>query len=330
MNRKQKRNFSTKRTRNFWFGVILTFLFSLGLAALALAGFGVSPPYFRNENLARGSHYEKKIVLVRGDPVEDLKAEITIDVSGAEDWISIDKGTEFVLPKGEKQIPIVVGVDVPREAGFGNYKGAIRIKTSPLEPPEGGMVSIALGAQIDVDLMVTDKEIIDFKIRGVKASDLEEGHKLWWMDFPGKILFSMKIENLGNVTAGPSKVLFDIYDSQEENLLETIETTKIGKVNSFETGEVVTKLLTNLKPGSYWAAFKIFKGEEIISEGKISLSILPYGTMTGYKGAGFFDLPLSDQLIAILLVLLVVVSIGYGGYKGYKGYKNRKKAKGPK
>jgi len=285
----------------FIFGLI----FLLLKASFASAGFGISPPYIRNENLVRGSRYEQKIVLVRGEPTEDLKAQLVINVSGANDWISIDKGTEFILPKGEKKVPIVVKVDVPRQAKFGEYKGTIRIKTSPLETEKRGGVSIALGAQIDVDLRVIKKEIIDFAVRGVKVQDLEEGHKFWWMDFPGKIKFMMRIENKGNVEVGPSKVTIDIYDTQGEKLLEKLETRKIGKVPSFETGEVIAYFLTNLKPGSYSARYKIFKGEEIVAEGELSLSILPYGTIPDYQGANFFDLSLGDKLIFIFGILIL-------------------------
>lgn len=257
-----------------------------GLIQISWAGFGISPPYVMNENLTRGSHYEEKIILVRDDPVEDWKAELTINVPKAEKWLSIDKGTEFILPKGEKQIPIIVSVDVPNGAEFGSYKGTIRIRTSSLKPPEGGMVSIALGGQIDVDLDVGEGGLFDFKVRGVKVEDLEEGHKFWFWYIPGKIKFSIKIENIGNIKAAPTKVYFDIYDEYEKEILESVETAKMEKVNPFDTKWITAELETKLKPGSYWAKFKIFKKEQIVNEGKIHLSILPYGTLP--KEAGVF------------------------------------------
>jgi len=280
------------------------------LTPTARAGFGISPPYFTNESLARGSYYEKKIILVRGDPTEDLKAELTFDVEGANDWITIDKGREFLLPKGEKQIPMMVRVDIPKDAKFGNYKGAIRITTSPVKEAEAGTVAILLGTQIEVDLTVGENEIIDFNVKGIKTKDLEEGHKFLWMNFPAKITFFMKIENIGNVPAGPSRVVFDIYDSQEENLLRSIEATEIGKVNPFETDETSAVLLTDLEAGTYSVVYKIFKEEEIISEGKTTLSILPYGTIPDYVGASFFDLPLKEQLplyIGIFLIFALII-----------------------
>ncbi len=286
-------------------------LFSFSLINIVQAGFGISPPYIKNENLSQGLHYEKKITLVRGDPIEDWNVEIIINVPGANDWISVDKGKEFIMPKGAQQVPIIFSVNVPKDTKFGRYTGIIRIKTAPVKPPEEGTISILLGGQIDVNLNV-QKEIFDFKVRSVKASDLEEGDKRWMFYFPGIIKFSMQIENLGNIKAAPNKVLFNIYDEQEEELLETIETTKMNKINPFEIDWVIAELKTKLKAGSYYAQYKIFKKDEIISQGKIHLSILSKGSITDYERATIFDLNMKDKLIIIFGSLLILFAIGFG------------------
>ena len=288
------------------------------------AGFGVSPPYVRNDSLTRDSHYEKKLILVRGDAIEDLQATITIDVPTAGAWISIDRGMEFILPKGEKQIPIIVSVDVPKDAAFGSYKGDMKIRTKPLTPlPEGG-VSIILGLQIDVDLEVGKEEIVDFTVKGVSVADLEEGHKVWFWYIPGKIKFSIKIENIGNVKASPSKVHINIYDAQEKELLESVETTKIEKVNSFETKTVVAELPTKLPVGSYWVHFVIFKKDEVVNKGRLHLSILPYGTLPkeAKEATEFLGL---NVWIWIVIGAVILLGVGYGRYKGYRIWEKKKK-----
>jgi len=313
------------KTKLILVSVILVIFFSLVLVGSVRAGFGISPPYVRNENLTQGSHFEQKIILVRDKPTEDWQAELIFNVPEANDWFSVDKGKKFILPKGEKQTPIIISIDVPSKAEFKRYKGFIRVKTAPLKAQEPGTVAITLGGQIDVDLNVT-KEIFDFKVRGVKVSDLEEGHKwlLWY--FPGIIRFSIRIENIGNVNAIPTKLHFDIYDAKEEKLLESVETKKFDKkVKPFETEWVLAKLPTRLKPGSYWAQYKIYKKEEVVSQGKIHLSILPKGTILGYKGAGFLDLALKDKLTIILLALVILGGIGYGSYQGFQYWKKRRK-----
>ncbi len=284
-------------------GVI--FLLNFCFAQIIWAGFGISPPYVKNENLGHGSYYEKKITLVRGDPIEDWKIEIIVNVPGADDWISVDKGEEFIMPEGAQQVPMIISVNVPKDAKFGRYTGTIRVKTAPVRPPEAGTVSILLGGQIDVNLNV-QKEIFDFNVRGVKVSDLEEGDKRWIFYFPGIIKFSMQIENLGNIKAAPSKVLFDIYDEKEKELLETIETTKMNKVNPFEINWVIAELKTKLKAGSYYAQYKIFKKDEVVSQGRIHLSILSKGAITDYQRATMLDLGLKDKLIILFGILAIL------------------------
>jgi len=280
-------------------------LFSFSLINIIEAGFGISPPYIKNENLGQGSQYEKKITLVRGDPVEDWKVEVIINVPGADDWISVDKGKEFIMPEGAQQVPIIFSVNVPKNVKFGRYIGTIRIKTAPVEPPEEGTISILLGGQIDVNLNV-QKNIFDFKVRGVKVSDLEEGNKQWIFYFPGIIKFSMQIENLGNINASPSKVVLDIYDEQKNELLETISTTRMNKINPFEIDWVIAELKTKLKAGSYYAQYKIFKKDEIVSQGEIHMSILSKGSIVNYKKATIFDLGLGNKLIILFGILAIL------------------------
>ena len=313
------------KTKLILVSVILVIFLNLGLVFSVQAGFGISPPYVRNETLTQGSHFEQKIILVRDKPDEDWQAELIFNVPEANDWFSIDKGKKFILPKGEKQVPIIISVDVPKKAEFKEYKGFIRVKTAPLKAQEPGTVAITLGGQIDVDLNVV-KEIFDFKVRGVRVSDLEEGHKWFLWYFPGIIKFSIQIENTGNINAVPTKVHLDIYDAEGKKLLESIETKKFNKkVKPFKTEWILAKLPTKLKPGSYWAQYKIYKKEKVVSQGKIHLSILPRGTIPGYQGAGLLDLSLKDKLAIILMVLVVLGGLGYGGYRIFQYWKRKKK-----
>jgi len=284
-------------TGAFWF------LFS---AHTAYAGFGITPPYLRSDALTQGSVFSQEIVIVRGDPVEDLKTDVSINVPGINQWITIDKGNSFILPKGATQFPIKITVTVPKDAEFGAYTGNIRIRTSSLKQAESG-VSIALGAQVDVDLKVVS-EIFNFEVRRVELSEAEEGHRLWWLDFPGKINFWMHIENTGNVPASPSKIKFEIYNNAATTLLETVESTNsIERVEPFATKKVLATLPTWLKPGGYLIKFSIYKKDEIVKTGELTLSVLPRGTIAGYVGYGFEGLPLEDKLSIVIPVATPVV-----------------------
>ncbi len=270
------------------------------------AGFGITPPYVRNDRLTQGSTFTQDIILVRGDPVEDLKAEITLMTPGIEDWITIDRGTEFLLPKGEKQVPIRVTVRVPDNAAYERHQGSIRVRTVSPDPASG--VSIALGAQIDVDIRVVD-EIRDFEVKRVKLSEAEEPRRFWWLEFPGKMTFTMGIENTGNAPTAPSRVQFDIYDKRGNKVLETtVNTNAIEEVRPFETREVAAYLPTRMPPGAYFVRYSVYHfDEEVKRTGELTLSVLPRGTVVGYEGYGLEGLSFGDKLSLIVPVALLVV-----------------------
>ena len=297
----------------------------------AFASFGITPPYVRNDSLTRGSHYEQRIILVRGDPVEDLQAKVSVSIPGAGDWISIDKGTDFILPKGAQQVPMVVRVDIPDKAKLGEYKGTMSVVISSLSGPQAGTVGIALGAQIDVDLNVIDQKIVNFNIRSVKIDDLEEGHSFWWMYFPGKIRFNMQIENLGNIAAAPYGVHFEIYDNAGTTLLEKTDNTNgLKKIQPFAIDTITAELPTKLAPGNYKARYTIFKAKgQVGQQGELTLSVLPRGTLLAYQGYGLNGLPLRDQLILALGTLIIAGAFVYIGRGLGRRRKRRRLASPP-
>ncbi len=285
-----------------------TFALFLMLVNSVQAGFGVTPPYVTNVSLTRNSVYDQTIYLVRSDPTTDLKATISIDVPGINDWFTIKEGTVFTLPSGVQKIPMTVHVAVPANADFKQYKGNIRIKTGPSDDKvTEGAVSISLGAQLDVDISVIDKEIKDFKVRKIGISDLNEGHKFGWLYFPGKIRFEMLIENNGNVPVAPSDVVFKIYDKTGNVLLE--ETHKKGKITDvapFKTDTVFAELPTKLPAGSYLARFEVYNEKEVKLNGEVNVSILPYGTLQA-AGFGFLGLSLAHKLSIIIPIIVFFV-----------------------
>lgn len=276
---------------------------------LAYAGFGITPPYVRNTSLTRNSTYEQTILLVRSDPTEALKATLTIDAPGFEDWFTVDEGMEFLLPQGEQKVPMTVKVTVPDDADFTQYTGNIRIKTGPPDDQvTAGAVSISLGAQVDIDLNVIDKVIEDFRIRKIGIKDLNEGHKLAWLYFPGKIQFDMLVENTGNVPIAPSEVTFRIFDPSGTKMLEeTQQLGRLDRVDPFETETIVASLPTRLPAGSYLAKYEIKNGEEVKQAGELTLSVLPYGTLQT-AGYGFTGLSVQHK-ISIILPVLALLSI---------------------
>ena len=293
----------------------------------AFAGFGITPPYVTNSSLTRNSVYDQTILLVRSDPTVALKAEVSIDVPGVNGWFTINEGNEFLLPQGQSKVPMTVHILVPKDAEFKKYTGNIRIKTSAADAGAGGSgaVSISLGAQIDVDISVIDKIIKDFRVRKIGINDLNEGHKLWWLYFPGKIQFEMMLENLGNVDVAPSEVLFRIYDSSGQVLLEeTRNTNSVKKIAPFKTDTVYAELPTRLPSGNYIARYQIKNDGDIKQEGEVNLSIRPYGTLQA-AGYGFMGLSLAHKLSILLPAFILLIGISFGLVKITNRRRNKKK-----
>lgn len=294
-------------------GFCLLFLF-MG-AQVAHAGFGITPPYVRNTSLTRNSTYEQQILLVRGNPDVAQKAQIKIDAPEIEDWIEVIEGDSIPLPRGEQKVSMTVRVKVPKDADFKDYSGVIRIKTVPDDDQvAAGAVSISLGAQVDISLTVIDKEIKDFRVRKIDISDLNEGHKIGWLYFPGKIQFPMLIENTGNVDVSPSKVEFRIFDFAGNVLLEeTFNKSKIQKIAPYATEEVLASLPTRLPAGNYIARYSIYNGDEVKHQGEVNLSILPYGTLQS-AGFGFSGLSLPHKISILLPIFVALIFILYFFY----------------
>lgn len=289
--------------------ISLPFFFFLIFASaqVAEAGFGVTPPFVRNTSLTRNSIYEQKIILVRATPDQPLQAEISVDAPEVADWITIVEGESLLLPRGEQKVPITVRVEVPDDAEFKQYDGNIRVKTGSVDEGEGrGAVNISLGAQIDLELNVIDREIKDFRIRRVNLADLNAGHSFGWLYFPGRIQFKMLLENTGNVDISPSEVKFSIYDPAGRVLLEEVSHKgRIGKVEPYATDEIVAHLPTRLPAGTYLARYEIYNGDEVKQSGELNMNILPHGTVQA-AGFGFTGLSMPHKLSVILPIFSIL------------------------
>lgn len=296
----------------FFFGVFIPVLFmSMGVQNVE-AGFGITPPYVKNTSLTRNSVYEQQILLVRSETNVAQRAEISIDAPEIADWVEIIEGDEIRMPQGVQKVPMTVRVTVPGNADFKDYKGAIRIRTLPDDGQvTSGAVSISLGALVDIDLSVIDREIRDFRVRKISAADLNEGKKIAWLFFPGKILFSMLIENTGNVDISPSKVEFRIFDRTGKVMLE--ETKNIGRIDKlppYGTETVVAEIPTRLPAGKYIARYKIYNGDDIKQEGDISLNVLPEGTLQ-LAGFGFMGLSMAHKISMLLPIFAILIAVLY-------------------
>jgi uncharacterized membrane protein len=249
------------------------------------------------------------MLLVRSDTNIAQKAEVTLDAPEIEEWIEIVEGYDIKMPRGVQKVPMTVRIQVPDDADFKDYEGSIRIRTLPDDGQVApGAVSISLGALVDIELSVIDREIKDFRVRKISAADLNEGSKVAWLFFPGKIQFNMLIENTGNVDISPSNVEFRIFDRSGKVLLE--ETQNLGKIDTvppYGTETITAEIPTRLPAGSYIARYKIYNDDEVKQEGDISLNILPEGTLQT-AGFGFSGLSVPHKISILLPVFALMIA----------------------
>ena len=261
------------------------------------AGFGVSPPDVTNHHLVPGSRYEKTIYLVRGRPETEMTADIDVVAPEIKDWITIDKGLKFPLPKGEQKIPMKIIIDVPPDAGYGNYGGHIKVRALPSEG--GGQVTAVLGVRVDLDLRVSGEGYYDFRLKTVSIPDVEIGEPL---------VVSLMLENLGNVKARPAKVHVDIYNINHNSLLESGDILTTTWVDSFQTGQSAGEMEINLDLGEYWADVTAYKEEEPLGLHRVHFMVIPEEVPEeAVEGRGLFLNKTGQAVLAIIIVLIILI-----------------------
>lgn len=293
--------------------ILISFFIVFSCAQNAQAGFGISPPYVKTiKPIFPGSHYEQTITLLRSSADEELQAIVKINAPEIGDWISIDKGDVFDLPKDELKIPMVVLIDVPSGAEIGNYQGYINIQVMPKGQNTGGGVAIALGARVDVDLNITKEAFSDFEVRKFDIPDIEMLSKPWSWKIFSKFFYKIKaevtIKNTGNVKVSPTKATLEVYDLNKEVLLESGENKKIPKVDPFQTKPVIASFPTKLTQGQYWGRIRVYKDDEVVYKDETIFLVNPPGTL-GTK-LGFLPwLMLGGIILSILLFILLLIKI---------------------
>ncbi len=256
----------TKLTNKFKLIITTLSVFVFALMVFptkSFAGFGISPSDIVNGHLKPGDHYEKTVIISRSDPTEDLVATVDVDFEGIEDWFTFDPGQEFTLPKGEKRFPLKIVIDVPEDAPFQKYTGAIRIRAMSPEEQQSG-VSIVKGAKVQVALATTELDVVDLLVRSLKIKQpVVSGEP---------VTLVMNIENVGNKESAPSKVELVVYDLAD-NEITTATATQIEKIEPGKTNEVTAEFYPEVDPGEYFGVAKVYLGDNMIREAKMYFKI---------------------------------------------------------
>jgi hypothetical protein len=260
------------------------------------AGFGVSPSSIINKTLVPGSFFEQDVVLVQGHPDFDLNVIATVNAGKMNDWIKIENGKNFTIPKGIQQFPMKVNISIPSNVELGEYKGEIDIRTSTAGK-QGAGVSVALGANVAIDLGVTEIKVSDFAIQNFQIPDVIVG---------SPIKFLIKVKNDGNIDNGPTKAILTFFDQYHSKQLGQQEEAITEKVKSFQTSSIAVEFPNNFEVGSYWADVKIYSDDKIAANSKIFFNVInqPVAQKGQQSKAFAFSLP-NFSAIPLWVYLLV-------------------------
>ncbi len=257
---------------------ILVLSLGISLAAIlpgtALAAFGVSPPFVNATHLVPGVKYAQTIYLVQDKPNEDLGITARLNIADrVRPWISIDKGFDFVIPKGTRQFPIDVIVNVPKDAERVSYSGTLTITS---QPSAKGQVTIAIGANISINLTVGNDIYEKYSVPLINFLDIEEG----WNP---KI--NVRVVNDGNVPESLSRATFDIYDRFGSVRLAYLQKeSDFPETPPFTTSEYTIEFPVSfhLGQGQYWGTAVLFGKEgKVLASQRTVFNILAPGSIGG-------------------------------------------------
>jgi hypothetical protein len=134
-------------------------------------GFGISPPYFQNDNLKPGDSYSKTIGIMRSEAKTAAKAEVNIVADEIASWLIIKPGLLVNLNIGDFNTPLNITANIPINAKPGVYKGFIYLEMINDENNSG--VGIRVGARIDIKLIVNGNEKLTEEIPEEKNFEIK-------------------------------------------------------------------------------------------------------------------------------------------------------------
>ncbi|MBI5005414.1 MAG: hypothetical protein HZC03_02325 [Candidatus Lloydbacteria bacterium] len=293
---------NTKPTTFFIVGIVAIFF----IPRLTLAGFGVSPPQIAEDHLVRGSHLERTVYLVQGNPEVDLQMEIVVDSANIKNWISFENGKIFTIPKNTQQFPLKVIVDVPSTADLGIYKAFLRFNTVPQKEKSGSGsgsgVAVTVGGRISMELTVGEGIVKSYQIPSIGILNVSTGEN-------PKV--SLTIENTGNVPAGPSAASFELFNNFGNIRLAYGEFHSFEPVKSFSSKNITIEFPIDIRlaEGEYWGYARIYNEDnQVTKELKAGFHVRKGGLSSLIAGVGTVGMSITLGVLgAIAFFILFIV-----------------------
>jgi len=266
---------------------------------IAEASFGISPPFINATYLVPGAEYSQTIYLIQDNPETDLGIKANLEISEKiRSWIVIDKGNDFIIPQGTKQFPVEIKIKVPKDTELGIYGGNISFTT---KPAQAGQVTIALGAQLILNLKVGNDIYENYNVPIIKPLDIEEG----WNP---KVL--VRFNNMGNVPEAFTGATYELLDQYGAVRLAYVQKSNgFPEVAPFKEEEFVLEFPIDfhIGIGQYWANVSFYKGDKLIASQKTVFNVLKAGSINGSLAQiyNYFNRNKTTAgIIALTLILL--------------------------
>lgn len=291
--------------RNYRTPVISLLILSaaiFGLSALrAEAAFGISPPFLNADHLVKGAEYSETIYLIQDQPNEDMGIKASFDLpEKIRGWVAVDSGSSFTIPKGVKQFPVKISISVPKDTDLGAYHGSISFTT---QPAKAGQVTIALGAQVALNLTVGNEIFEKFDVPLIKPLDIEEG----WAP---RVL--VRFRNSGNIPESFTGATFELLDQYGAVRLAYVQKTDgFPETPAFGEQEYVLEFPVDfhLGVGQYFANVVFYKGNEQIASQKTVFNVLKAGTLSGTMAQAWNFLAKNQYYAFGALLILFIITL---------------------
>jgi hypothetical protein len=273
-------------------------VFLLFPVSLTHAAFGISPPFLNADHLVPGAKYQQTVYLVQDQPDQDLdiQANLTMPEPGRS-WVSIDKGFNFVIPQGTRQFPVTITVSVPQGVTLGAYSGNLTFTT---QPSSAGQVTIAMGAQVAINLTVGTGTFEKYSVPLIQLPDIQEGQSP---------TVHVKFENDGNVPEAFDGATYELYDQYD-----SVRLAYVQKSSGFPTTAPFTISDYNvsfpvdfyLGVGQYWGVVNFYKNGQVVASQKTVFNVLK---ATWYQKTWNYVVDEWVYALIAFALLLIVIAV---------------------
>ncbi len=303
--------FELKKAIILLIGLVSLVLFALN-PTLTSAAFGVSPPFVGSGHLVPGSKYIQTIYLVQDNPSEDLRIITNLQINDrVKNWFVINGGKEMIIPKGVRQYPVEVVINVPKGADLGVYKGLVNFSGMPLD--KTGQITIALGVEVKIGFTVGEGIFREYEMPVVNLLDIEEG----WSP-----RVQVKFVNNGNVPEAIDSATYELFDQFGSIRLAYIQKNEgFKEVEPFSSEEFLFEFPINLYlgVGDYWGSVSFVKEGKVIGQQRTVFKVLKAGSLSGPFSKIINHLSRFKIYYLGVLGVLIIAFIFYRRFKNKKG-----------